>query len=303
MPDLLSLPEELFCIISNFVHPQTIVDWACSCKTLSRCSLKALETHNKRQSALRLVHDLNPMSIPSLLRDASFHPEILWYVRALEVWDHKERFKDWKSPHFSREDPYHEEVEESRVGTEKHDDYSYLDATFYDDEELKRYRNILSKWLHLDKPFIDKWMKRLHSGGDEPLKLLLMATSPTLTQLTFVKYYGWQMKGKHHPTRMLASVLRTLAPLPSPEWPCFQLLKTVSIGHSTEVRNRGHEFTAPSSFIAPLLLLPAIETLQLNYLNLEYGDRTGPDSSPYVWEWGLNRSSCQNLIRKWLMII
>lgn len=85
MPDLLSLPEELFCRISRFVHPQTVVDWACTCKVLSRCSLQALERHKQRRSEFRVVHDRNPLNIPSLLRDSLYEPELLWYVRSLDV--------------------------------------------------------------------------------------------------------------------------------------------------------------------------------------------------------------------------
>ena len=283
MPNLLSLPEELFCLISNFVHPQTIVDWACSCKVLSRCSFNALKSHKQRQSELRLVYDISLMTILSLLRDASFNPEILWYVQTLDLWNHREDFDEWKNLHFVGGNPYHEEMEESIVWPEKHEDYSYLDETFYDDEELTRYRSILSGRLHLEEPLIDEWMKQLYRGSDEPLKLLLIATSPTLTQVTFVRYRGWPAEGKSHPFRMLASMLRTLAPLPSPEWPCFQNLKTVSVGYRLVI-DLGDDFTPQSSFIAPLLLLPAIETLQLNLLDTADSDRRGPDSSPYVCE-------------------
>ena len=77
MPNLFSLPEELFCKISDFVHPQNVIDWACTSKTLSRCSFKALEKHNQRASDLRVIHDRNPITIPSLLRNSLSDPELL----------------------------------------------------------------------------------------------------------------------------------------------------------------------------------------------------------------------------------
>ena len=297
MPDLLSHPEEILCRISHFVHHQTIIDWACTCKVLSRCSLKAL----KAQSELRLVHDLHPITIPSLLRDAAFDPEVLCYVRSLDFWRQRETFGQWKSPQFNKRNPYHKKTEKSRNWPGKHHDDSYLDGIFYDDEELKRYRRIFSKFLHLEEPLVDKWMKALQSGSDEPLKLLLMVTSPMLTQLTIVKDDRWNSEGKRYPFTILADVLQALAPLPYPEWLCFQHLKRVSFGYSTEPRYAEDDSFHNSTLIAPLFLLPAIETIQFNRIYIDEADDL--DSNPYACERALNRSTCQKLICKWPMII
>ena len=131
MPGLLSLPEELFCRISDFVHPQTVIDWACTCKVLYRCSLQALNTHKQRRSEFRVVHGRNPITIPSLLRSTLSEPEILWHVRSLDVWDLREKFEEWKSPVFTERNPYDWETEEFLKWPEKHHDYSHLDTTFY----------------------------------------------------------------------------------------------------------------------------------------------------------------------------
>ena len=170
MPGLLSLPEELFCKISDFVHPQTVIDWACTCKVLYRCSLQALNTHKKRRSEFPVVHDRNPITIPSLLRSTVSEPEILWYVRSLDVWDLREKFEEWKCQVFTERNPYDWETEEFLNWPEKHHDYSHLDTTFYNDEELWRYRSILSELLRLEEHLVDKWMNRLRAGSDEPRK-------------------------------------------------------------------------------------------------------------------------------------
>lgn len=308
MSQLSSLPEELLCKISGFVHPQTIIDWACTCKVHSRCSLKALKVHRQRQPEFRVVHDRNPITIPSLLRTSLSEPEICWYVRSLDVWDLRESFGKWKSPFFAKGNPYYGEGEKYLNWPEKHHDYSHLDTTFYNDEELERFRSILSGLLRLKQSLVDKWMDRLQSGSDEPLKVLLMAMSPRLNKATFINYDRRQSRAVGHPLRMLSSTLRALAPLRPLQWPCFQNLKTVYVGHYTELRHHLGTFCTHPSVIAPLFLLPAIEDLHFN-LSLrdetvresdrENDEEYAQDFKPYIWGWEKGRSSCQKLACEW----
>ena len=309
MPDLVSLPEELLCEISGFVYPGTLFAWACTCKVLARCSLQALETHKQRRPELRVVHDRNPITIPLLMRESLSEPGILWYVRSLDIWDLREKFEEWKSPRFCEGNPVDDrDCEEFLDWPEKHHDYSHLDTTFYTDEELERYRSMFSKLLHLKEPLVDKWMQRLRSGSDEPSKVLLMATSPRLNKVTFVEPSSSELGDLwSHPFRMLASTLRALAPLPSPQWPCFQKLKIVFVGEYTDLRSSRDGFSAHERLIAPLLLLPAIEKLHLALgegeqndieSDLENDEEDGQDPRPYVWEWEIGRSSCQELTCK-----
>ena len=245
-----------------------------------------------------MIHDRNPITIPSLLRSSLSEPEILCYSRSLEIWDLRESFEEWKSPIFDW-DP-------SDWSEESHD-YSHLDNTFYSDEELQSYRSLLSNLLHLKEPLVNKWMERLRSGSEEPQKMLLMAMSPRLNKAVFVEYDSWQLENKSHPYRMLGSALRALAPFPSFQWPCFQNLKTVVVGQYSELRHPHDAFYPHSRVIAPLFLLPAIEELHLHLLmgegndpesDLENDEEDGEDSEPYVWEWETGRSSCQKLTCK-----
>lgn len=308
MPDLLSLPEELLCKISDFVHPQTAIDWACASKILSRCSLQALEMHRQRASDLRVVHDRNPITVPSLLRSSLSDPELLCYVRSLDIWELREKFEEWKSPSFIEGNPGVElddwNSDEFLDWPEKHHDYSHLNTTFYNEEELERYSGMLSEILHLKESLVEKWMERLRSGSDEPHKVLLMAMSPRLKKATFVEYDSWQSEERSHPFRLLSSTLRALAPLPSPQWPCFQNLKTVTVGHDTELRHPHDAYYPHSGVIAPIFLLPVLEELHLNLLmreqtHLDSGsendDEDDENPKPYVWEWETARSSCQKL--------
>ena len=311
MSHLLSLPEELLCQISGFLDPQNVIDWACTSKVLSRCSLQALKYHEQRQSDLRVVHDRNPIVIPSLLRSSLSHPEILWYVQSLDVWELREKFEEWKSPIFIQGNPLAEfddwNSDEFLDWPEKHHDYSHLDTTFYNDEELDHYSERLSKFLHLKDSVVKKWMLRLRSGSDELHKVLLMALSPRLKRVTFVEYDSWQTVLKSHPLRLLSSTLRALAPLPSPQWLCFQNLKIVTVGLDTELRHPHDAYYPHSRVVAPLFLLPVLEELYLNLLmgegndpdsDLENDDEDDENSKPYIWEWETARSSCQKLTCK-----
>lgn len=313
MSRLSSLPEELLCQISGFVHPQTIIDWACTCKVHSRCSLKALKLHRQRQADFRVVHDRNPITIPSLLQTNLSEPEILWYVRSLDVWESREKFVNWKSPVLLVRNPFYRgEITEKYLNwPENHHEYSHLDNTFYNDEELERFHSILSGLLRLKHSLVDKWMDRLQSGSDEPLKVLLMAISPRLSKVTFINYGHPRLEG--HPLRMLSSTLRALAPLRPLEWPCFQNLKTVYVGHRTELRDTHRTFTH-SGIVAPFFLLPAIEDLYFHLSSRdefvrefdrendeEYSQDGEPYiyGKPYIWEWEKGRSSCQKLACEW----
>ena len=307
MPELLLLPEEILCKISHFVHPSTVIDWACTCNLLSRCSLEALRIHKQRHPEFRVVHDRNPITIPSLLRRSLYEPEILWYIRSLDIWDLREKFEEWKSPVFTEGNPYDLESDESLDWPEKRHDYSHLDTSFYEVPVFKRYADIMSAFLRLKEPLVYKWMDRLLCGSDEPLKVLLMAMSSKLTKVTFVEYDSWQSGARSHPFRMLSSTLRALAPLSPLRWPCFQNLKIVHAGLHTKLRNPDDSFYPHSSVIAPLFLLPVIEELHFHSLmgedvdlpsDLENQEGYVQNPKPYVWEWEVGRSSCQKLICK-----
>lgn len=166
---------------------------------------------------------------------------------------------------------------------------------------------MLSNFLHLKEHLIDIWMERLQSGNDEPQKVLLMAVSPKLEKATFVEYDSWESERRSHPLRLLASTLRALAPLPSPQWPCFQNLKTVIVGHDTKLRPPTAAYCPHVRVVAPLFLLPALEELHLNLVMGEEarlvpdGDDDDEDDEipePYVWQWETARSSCQKLTCK-----
>jgi hypothetical protein len=199
-------------------------------------------------------------------------------------------------------------AERNSIRAELSHDYPHLDATFFRQEELQQYRELMRDTLHLSEATVEKWMQRLEQGFDEPLKVLLMALCPELTTVRFAAYDTWNRPSapRHHPLRLLGATLRALqSALPASEWPCFQSLRTVAVGVSSDLRHPHDAYYPHSRSVAPLLLLPNVETLEFNLCMHEndYADSDAEeavevapaDASPYIWEWQPRSSACQTL--------
>lgn len=296
MPDLLSLPNELLREILDLTHPNTLVSFALANRQIYANSLQALQIHRDRLSNLRLIHDRNPINVPSALRSAIAEPNLAWYTRSLEVWELRRNFSWWESPFFDNHNPAQNlnlNSEEYRNWPEQHYDYSHLDMSYFGDDELHQYHSLLLHTLHLSEPRAKLWMKRLKSGFDEPLKVLLMALLPRLNKITFVQFDSWQNddSANDNPLRLFSASLRRLALLPALQWPCFQFLIEVTVGQTHDLRYHSERYYLTPHTVAPLLLLPSIQKLTLNLISHE--DYEG--EYPYMWEWESHISTCQDL--------
>ena len=100
-----ALPDELVCRIASFLRPQDTVDFACVNTQFSRCCMQRVNRCAKRSKELRLVHDRNLMTVPSLMRESMRDDTDLWFVRSFELWDLRDTFDHWKSPIFTEHNP------------------------------------------------------------------------------------------------------------------------------------------------------------------------------------------------------
>ena len=313
MIDLLSLSEELLCQIATFVSPDCLVDFALVNRRIFHCTAKALQKHGERWTKFHLLHDRNPLTIPSMLRSIMTEPSVAWYPRTLEVWDSREGFRMWKRPSFRAIRSSHDWDEainrEQKVILDDLDqEYPNLDSTFYSEEDIRLYRGLLRDLLHLKNNTVEKWLRRLEQGFDEPLKLLLIALSTELTTLRFAAYDTQSHDGpKYHPLRLFGASLRALQSLlPAIRWECFQSLKTVAVCVYTNLRHPHDAYYPHSRSIAPLLLLPKIEVLlfMLSMHEHTYADSDAEDAEdvlpanagPYIWEWEPRRSTCKTMV-------
>ncbi len=301
MPDLLSLPNELLRRILEFTHPGSLVLFALANREVYANPLQALEMHRDRLPSLRIVHDRNPINVPTALRNVIAEPKLAWYTHSLEVWELRQNFSSWKSPTFFMGNPAEDlDSEEHLNWPEKHYDYSYLGLSYYDDE-LRQYRSLLVHTLQLSEAMVELWMKRLESGCDEPLKVLFMALLPRLSKVTFVQYDSWPFRdsAEIHQLRLLSASLRRLALLPAPQWPCFRSITEATVGHQHDLQHPHDNYYPTSHTIAPLLLLPRIQKLNLHLMQHDDHDADSDTEDkhdrPYVWEWKPYISTCQDL--------
>ena len=301
MANLLSLPTELLLKVVDSTHPGSLVSFAVTNRKIYAVSFPALQTHRGRRSTLRVVHDRNPINVPSVLRSIISEPSLAWYIRHLEIWELRQNFSMWTSSTFVTGNRFFDE-ENFRDWPEKHYNYSHLDLSYYDEDELQQIRNHLLHTLHLSDARVQLWMTRLESGCDEPLKVLLMALSSRLNKVTFVQYSSGRTLWipDEHPLRLLSTSLRGFALHPELQWPCFQSLTEVTVGYQHNLRHPTRDNYYPTSHtVAPLLMLPRIKKLALNMMLQEKigndSDTEDEDDKPYTWEWGPYISTCQDL--------
>jgi hypothetical protein len=82
-----SLAVELVHYIFNYVPPASHLDFACTCKYLLACSSDVLKRHQNAQTKYGVSSDLDPVTIPTILRSVSGYgdPIPAWHVRSLEI--------------------------------------------------------------------------------------------------------------------------------------------------------------------------------------------------------------------------
>ena len=302
MPSLSSLPDELLCHISLFVYPPCLLSLGLGNKRLLSCCEKQLRKHKQLSKEKHTLTDLNPMNVPFALRDIMGDPSIAWHTSDFEVWYLRQgwhHWKEWNLPilTFPRrildsegeetEEEVEEVVEEEKWPWPWDDsqplrDYSHLDANFYPNSELLRHREVLTDVLRIDAKSVNIWMAKLQDGYDEPLKAVLFAQCPRLTKLTFMMYdTGKSLDApRSHPLHLFCRSIRSLArsKVPHESWPVgFQSLKKIVVGEFTDHRERGETFSGPARTVAPLFLLPTLESLQLTLFSSGGGDEEASD--------------------------
>lgn len=148
---LLSLPEELIVSIVSSCTLTDVLPFALTCKTAYRCSRHRLATHQMLHTKYGIQHDRQPLTMPTLLRlamatEGSEDWEKAWHVKALELWDGRYDWKEWKTTSFSdstwivRDD-----------ADDGHADNGHADDEDSDDEESDyEYAGQVQPWLTLD---------------------------------------------------------------------------------------------------------------------------------------------------------
>jgi hypothetical protein len=300
MHSLHDLPSELLCDISAVVSPADLINFASACKRLLDCSKLSLARHRDLHRELRVIHDRNALTVPTLLRRAMDEPQTRWHIRSFEVWGSREGFSMWNNypldlfsgayldlPHYyAQEDP--DKIDGRSTNLSNH---THLDHTFFDHRELARYRNFMLQKLHMVEYEVEKWMSRLKFGCDEPLKVIVLALSEGIRDLIYFYHDKSQSPQEEmSPLTMFSASLRNilLSPPESRQWPVgFKALRSITIVELGWPYRPRVFFDGPAT-VAPLFMLPAIAKLML--CAFEFNDETA-----YKWEWDEHVSTVVDL--------
>jgi hypothetical protein len=167
-----SLAVELVHYIFNYVPPASHLDFACTCKYLLACSSDVLKRHQNAQTKYGVSSDLDPVTIPTILRSVSGYgdPIPAWHVRSLEIWYERESWDEWKTLDFKN---HISQDTSTPIAWEYEDDEI--------DDILKHLGPGSSSTEHMEQA-----RTQIANGYDGILKAILLANLPRLRDVKFV---------------------------------------------------------------------------------------------------------------------
>lgn len=173
----MALPPELISNIANFVDPASIVPFACSYRFLADCSRDVLKAHKTAHAQYRIVSDVDPKTLPGLLRKALVEPNTAWHVRELEYCCGRKTWGRWQWP-------FQFNVEEGgrMRGMPPPPKYAFTQ------DERAVFLDLLRTTFHFSEVDIDCARRDLEAGNDSPLKLLVLALCPNVRSLKFTRH-------------------------------------------------------------------------------------------------------------------
>ena len=172
---LTTLPRELITHIVSLVAPESHIDFACTCKTVAACSAATLQLHCEAHELYRVASDIQPSTVPLLLRDACerYGSIKLWHVRSFEIWVPRASWADWKPLWMLGETRFRPE-----------DDAA---AHCFSKKKMTQYLDLGRQYLQLSEQQLDCARRELQDGGDGFIKTLLLSMCPRLTCLKVVE--------------------------------------------------------------------------------------------------------------------
>ncbi|KAM0354875.1 hypothetical protein ACHAPU_000711 [Fusarium lateritium] len=182
---LLGLATELIIRIIDLADPSSHLDLACSCRQLLNCSQGVLHQHQEAHQRLAVISDLDPSTIPTLLRSASGinSPIDAWHVRHIEIWGSRWTWKEWR-PWRIRPESREPAVprDKRRHAFEKSQPLEWSIPRW----ELAHYLKIMQDRLGLTEQLVDLARSELDLGRDGAMQMLLIALCPRLKSLKYM---------------------------------------------------------------------------------------------------------------------
>jgi hypothetical protein len=275
MASLLDLSDELLSAIAHEIPPTDLLAWCCACSRISRCSQLALQAHRRKYQTYRLLNDDDPQRFCFLVRSLVADNTKTFYVRDLMLLETPKKPVDLSD-------------QASLASQTPADETSYPEL-FSLDEELLAYRKILQASLLISIEEVDSILRIDKARLFQVMPLAICHrlenktfTHPNYQQLRVVR--GTRITNL--PVSLLSTSIRRWSSLPRPEWPCFQHIRSVSVGMGSKLPDAYKCY--PLHDIAPLLLLPRLKILAFDGV----GGRAQRD---YTWEWQPRISTCEEL--------
>ncbi|KAF5692953.1 hypothetical protein FDENT_2391 [Fusarium denticulatum] len=184
-PTLLSLPTELITRIINLADPSTHLNHACACTHLLKCAEKVLSHHREAHQRFSVISDIDPSSIPTLLRSASgiTSPINAWHVQHLELWGSRWDWDEWR--------PWSLRKTAEQAGAPRQRRRRvFLKAPRLEwvipRWELAHYLKIMEEELGLPEALVDLARVEFDQGCDSVMRMLLIVLCPRLESLKFM---------------------------------------------------------------------------------------------------------------------
>ncbi|KAF4998611.1 hypothetical protein FGRMN_2937 [Fusarium graminum] len=182
---LLGLAPELLIRIIDLADPSSHLDLACTCRQLLSCSQGVFRQHREAHQRLSVISDLDPSTIPTLLRSASgiTSPIDAWHVRHIEIWGSRWSWKEWRPWKLRpkrREPPVPRD--ERRHAFESSQPLEWSVPRW----EMAHYLKIMKDTLGLTDQLIDLAFVEIDKGSDSAMQMLLIVLCPRLKSLKYI---------------------------------------------------------------------------------------------------------------------
>ncbi|KAG5754667.1 hypothetical protein H9Q70_002687 [Fusarium xylarioides] len=259
-PTLLSLPTELITRIIDLADPSTHLNLACVCTHLFKCAKKILTHHQEAHRKFSVISDLDPSTIPTLLRSASgiTSPIDAWHIRHIELWGSRWDWAEWR-PWSLRKIAAQAGVprQRRRHVFSKGQPLEWVIPRW----ELAHYLKIMQVELGLPEDLVDLTRVEFERGCDGVMQMLLIVLCPRLESLKFM-YNRHDKVASRRGLHWLTSVMGKS--WIDSSWPLgLQSLRDVAVGltSKTSVDDDIVYVWYPRRYFTGLMKLPNLRSL------------------------------------------
>ncbi|KAF5021353.1 hypothetical protein F66182_6621 [Fusarium sp. NRRL 66182] len=256
------LSTELILQIIDYVPPSSYLDLALTCSTLHHRCRPVLDHHLAAHAEYRVASDLEPETVPYLLRDTIKSRIEKWHVRELEIWGSRQAWREWRPWALDLPELHHfAEASTARQSWETRDMQIYIQKA--------------QQWWDLSDDDFDQVRQDIESGQDGFLKTLLIASCPRLHSIRFVK----RGQDPHTTLHWITRAVRWSKK--SGRWPPgFESLRDMAVGVNAGITDSDPDVRRRALDFATLFNLPNIESIYFNNLGQDWeeDDEDNPDA-------------------------